>query len=70
MVRLFALLLIAAVVAAPAAAAEPRSASCHLAGFETPVRCVELDVPLDYADPEGRTIAVNASCRRRRRARP
>jgi pimeloyl-ACP methyl ester carboxylesterase len=69
MVRLFALLL-AAVAAAPAAAAEPRSASCHLGGFETPVRCVEIDVPLDYDDPDGRSIAITAAVVPATTARP
>ena len=60
MVRIFALLLAVAAGAAAPAAAAPRTASCHLQGFETPVRCVELDVPLDYAEPDGASIAIRA----------
>ena len=44
MVRIIALLAVAAGAAAPAVAAL-RTASCHLAGFETPVRCVERRSP-------------------------
>lgn len=61
MVRFLALL---AVIAAPvtfASASEPRSTSCHLEGFETPVRCVEIDVPLDYAAPAGQSISILAA---------
>ena len=70
MVRLFALLVVAAVAAKPTAAAEAHSASCHVPGFETPVRCVELTVPLDYADPDGRSIAVTAAIVPATTARP
>src|SRR5688572_3771355 len=58
--RALLLLAVAAGDAAPAAAAL-RTASCHLPGFETPVRCLELDVPLDYAAPDGRSIAIVAA---------
>jgi pimeloyl-ACP methyl ester carboxylesterase len=73
MTRTFALFVVAIVTvvpAVPAAAAEPRSASCHLAGFETPVRCVEVDVPLDYADPDGGSIAIAAAVVPATTARP
>ncbi len=51
-------------------AAELRSAPCHVAGFETPVRCVELDVPLDYAAPDGRSITIVAAVVPATTARP
>src|SRR5687767_9248405 len=70
MVRLIVLALAVAAGAAAPAAAELRSASCHVAGFETPVRCVELDVPLDYAEPDGRSIAVTAAVVPATTARP
>jgi pimeloyl-ACP methyl ester carboxylesterase len=58
----------AALYAAPAAA-ELR-APCHLAGFETPVRCIEVVVPLDYAAPAGRTTTVTAAVVPATTARP
>ena len=70
MVRLIALVVAVAAGTAAPAAAELRRSSCHVAGFETPVRCVELDVPLDYADPNGRSIAVMAAVVPATTARP
>lgn len=70
MVRVLALLAVTAVPAAFASASDPRSVSCHLDGFETPVRCVELDVPLDYAAPEGRRISITAAVVPATTARP
>ena len=33
---------------------------CHIDGIETPVTCVTIDVPRDYAAPDGSTITVTA----------
>jgi pimeloyl-ACP methyl ester carboxylesterase len=52
---------LALAASAATSAAEPRSSSCHLAGFETPVRCIEIDVPLDYAAPDGRSLTITAA---------
>ena len=63
MVRLLALIVaaVAAVAATPAEAAALRSSVCHISDFETPVRCVEVDVPLDYAEPAGPSITLTAA---------
>jgi pimeloyl-ACP methyl ester carboxylesterase len=68
MIRAFVLAL-AAWVSAPAAG-ELRSASCHIPGFETPVRCIDIDVPLDYAAPDARSIAILAAVVPATTARP
>lgn len=34
--------------------------SCHIRRFETPVRCVTVDVPRDYDAPKGATLKVTA----------
>jgi len=62
-------LALAALCAAPAAA-ELRDAPCHLAGVETPVRCIAVDVPLDYAEPARGTITVTAAVVPATSARP
>ena len=72
MVRLLALTAaaVAAVQSAHAAATELRSSVCHVADFETPVRCVEIDVPLDYAAPDGPNITLTAAIVPATTARP
>lgn len=45
-------------------------ASCHLNGFETPVRCVSIAVPLDYDAPDGAQISVTAAVVPATTARP
>ena len=61
---------VAVVIAAPAAEAQMRSSVCHVADFETPVRCVEVDVPLDYAAPAGPGITLTAAIVPATTARP
>lgn len=61
------------VVAGFAGVARPGSASeaqCYVDGFETPVRCVSISVPLDYAAPQGESIAVTAAIAPSTSARP
>lgn len=43
---------------------------CHVDGFETPVRCISLTVPLDYAAPKGETIAISVAIAPATTARP
>lgn len=43
---------------------------CYVDGFETPVRCVSIVVPLDYAAPQGETIKVTAAIAPSTSARP
>jgi pimeloyl-ACP methyl ester carboxylesterase len=72
MIRLCACVVAAAacVAAGSVDAAESRSASCHVAGFETPVRCVEIDVPLDHGAPDGARLAITAAVVPATTARP
>lgn len=44
--------------------------ACHVDGFETPVRCVTIAVPLDYDAPNGAQIAVTAAIVPATTARP
>ena len=61
----------ALLLASPAApGAEPIESVCHLDGFATPVRCVTLEVPLDYAAPQGESIAIAAAVAPALTARP
>jgi pimeloyl-ACP methyl ester carboxylesterase len=43
---------------------------CYVDGFETPVRCVSVSVPLDYGSPQGETIKVTAAIAPATTARP
>ena len=49
---------------------EPIESVCHLDGFETPVRCVTLEVPLDYSAPQARSITITAAVAPALTARP
>ncbi len=49
---------------------EPIESVCHLDGFETPVRCVTLEVPLDYSAPQAQTITIAAAVAPALTARP
>ncbi len=53
-----------------AQAAPVAETRCHLDGFETPVRCVSISVPLDYAAPASETIKVTAAIVPATTARP
>ena len=44
---------------------EPIESVCHLDGFETPVRCVTLEVPLDYSAPQASRSRLPRPSRRR-----
>ncbi|MEQ1867551.1 MAG: alpha/beta fold hydrolase, partial [Micropepsaceae bacterium] len=57
-------------VAVGAQAAPFSEARCYVDGFETPVRCVSVAVPLDYARPLGETIKVTAAIVPATTARP
>jgi len=48
-----------ALALAPAAAAAAPGKDCHLPGAEEALRCVRLDVPLDYTQP-GATLSLHA----------
>ena len=62
---------VAAVGVAFVAQAAPYSeAQCYVDGFETRVRCVSINVPLDYGAPNGETIAVTAAIVPATTARP
>lgn len=69
MVRVLAGLL-AAVAAIAAARAAPIESRCHVDGFETPVRCVSLEVPVDYDAPDGSTMKIGAAIVPATTARP
>jgi pimeloyl-ACP methyl ester carboxylesterase len=43
---------------------------CYVDGFETPVRCVSINVPLDYAAPLGEAIKISAAIVPAATARP
>jgi pimeloyl-ACP methyl ester carboxylesterase len=43
---------------------------CYIDGFETPVRCVSITVPLDYSRPTGETIKITAAIVPATTARP
>lgn len=66
--------LIAAVFAAlasiSAAQAAPLETRCHVDGFETPVRCVSLEVPVDYDVTGGVTMKIGAAIVPATTARP
>lgn len=70
MLRFAGGLVIAAGVAGAALAAPPAETRCYVDGFETPVRCVSIDVPLDYAAPSGETIRITAAVVPATTARP
>jgi pimeloyl-ACP methyl ester carboxylesterase len=61
---------LAALSTPTADAAGLRETACHLEGFETPVRCVSIEVPLDYAAPDGATATVAAAIAPATTARP
>jgi pimeloyl-ACP methyl ester carboxylesterase len=53
-----------------AEAAPLTETACHVNGFETPVRCVSVAVPLDYAAPDGAQIKITAAIVPATTARP
>jgi pimeloyl-ACP methyl ester carboxylesterase len=60
--RLAAFASMAAVLVCLGGAAEAAVAerSCHIKGFETPVRCVTVDVPRDYDQPGAGALKITA----------
>jgi pimeloyl-ACP methyl ester carboxylesterase len=69
MVRVMTAALVA--LALNGAEAAPLSeTACHVNGFETPVRCVSVAVPLDYAAPDGPQIKITAAIVPATTARP
>lgn len=70
MQRFLAAALAAGALAAAAPAAPFDEKSCYLDGFETPVRCVSIGVPLDYAAPQGEVIKITAAIVPATTARP
>ena len=55
------LLLILAAPAAQAAPVTQQGRSCHLPGAEEGLRCVVLQVPLDYRQPNGPRQALHVT---------
>lgn len=53
-----------------AAGAAPAETQCHVDGFETPVRCVSLEVPVDYDAPDGAMLTIGAAIVPATTARP
>lgn len=53
--------LVVASWAGGAAAAPLQRTSCYLDGFEAPVQCVSMTVPLDYDAPNGETLKIIAA---------
>ena len=60
----------ALLLASPALGDELVDSVCHLDGFETPVRCVSLEVPLDYSAPQSKSITIAAAVAPALTARP
>jgi pimeloyl-ACP methyl ester carboxylesterase len=70
MLRFLAAAVAAFGLAGVAGAAPFAEASCYLDGFEMPVRCVSITVPLDYARPNGEKVKVTAAIVSATTARP
>jgi pimeloyl-ACP methyl ester carboxylesterase len=70
MLRFSAIFVVVAGFAGVAQAGSAAEAQCYVDGFETPVRCVSISVPLDYAAPAGETITVTAAIVPATTARP
>lgn len=70
MLRCLAAAALAAACSGAAFAAPFSETRCYVDGFETPVRCVSISVPLDYAVPSGETIKVTAAIAPSTTARP
>ena len=61
MLRFFTIAAISALLTAAAPPPLPPGKSCYIDGFETPMRCVTITVPLDYDAPAAGTIEVTAA---------
>jgi pimeloyl-ACP methyl ester carboxylesterase len=61
MLRLFTITILSILLTAAAPPAAPASKSCYVDGFETPLRCVTIAVPMDYDAPAGDTITITAA---------
>ena len=60
-------LAVSATMTAPLSAAEPalpvgkQGQSCHLPNYEEPLRCITVNVPVDYAAADGDTISLHVT---------
>jgi pimeloyl-ACP methyl ester carboxylesterase len=61
MLRFFTIAALSALLTAAAPPPQPLGKSCYVDGFETPMRCVTISVPLDYDAPATGTIEVTAA---------
>ena len=61
---------LAILVTAAAPASPVREKSCYINGFETPIRCVTISVPLDYDAPSAGSIEITAAVAPATTARP
>jgi len=61
MLRVFTIATLSALLMAAAPPPQPPGKSCYVNGFETPMRCVTITVPLDYDSPAAGTIEVTAA---------
>lgn len=61
MFRFFTIAALSALLTAAASPPQPPGKSCYVDGFETPMRCVTITVPLDYDAPAAGTIEVTAA---------
>jgi pimeloyl-ACP methyl ester carboxylesterase len=61
MLRFFTIAALSALLTAAAPPPQQPGKSCYIDGFETPMRCVTITVPLDYDAPAAGTIEVTAA---------
>jgi pimeloyl-ACP methyl ester carboxylesterase len=70
MLRMLGAVVAVLALGAPAVGKPITETRCYIDGFETPVRCVSISVPLDYAAPQGEMITVTAAIAPSTSARP
>ena len=68
--RFSIIIAVAAGFTSTASAAPYGERQCYVDGFETPVRCLSVTVPLDYAAPKGETITISVAIAPATTARP
>jgi len=54
-------LALSALSASAFAAASQQGSSCHLPGYEQPLRCVKVPVPVDYRHPDGAKMELHVT---------
>jgi len=54
-------LALSALSASAFAAASQQGSSCHLPGYEQPLRCVKVSVPVDYRQPDGAKMELHVT---------